>query len=102
MFHAEAIMTLLQKIYLAVAVILFLLGAGGTVALGMYVLDDCASPSECTGLKVLLAFCSVAVILTGAYCGRVAWGIYKKKQPRYNYYDPLLGAVHENERIYVV
>ena len=98
----DAIMTLLQKIYLAVAAILFLLGAGGTVALGMYVLDDCANAGECTGLKVLLAFCSVAVILAGAYCVRVAWGIYKKKQQRYNYYDPLLGAVNENERVYSV
>lgn len=102
MLQVDAIMTLLQKIYLAVAVIVFLLGAGGTVALGMYVLNDCQSPSECTGLKVLLSFCTVTVILTGAYCARVAWGIYKKKHQRYNYYDPLLGAVHENERIYSV
>ena len=46
MFQVDAIMTLLQKINLAVAVILFLLGTGGTVALGMYVLNDCQSSAE--------------------------------------------------------
>lgn len=102
MLQVDAIMTLLQKIYLVMAVILFLLGAGGTVALGMYVLNDCANAGECTGLKVLLSFCTVAVILAGAYCARVAWRIYKKKQARYNYYDPLLGTVNENERVYSV
>ena len=102
MLQVDAIMTLLQKIYLAVAAILFLLSAGGTVALGMYVLNDCANAGECTGLKVLLVFCSVVVILAGTYCVRVAWSIYKKKQQRYNYYDPLLGAVNENQRVYSV
>ncbi len=103
-------MTLLQKIYVVLAGILFVLAVGGTALLAVYVYDECTSVSEgastdtCTGLKVVLGILSVALALSCAYIIRVVYRIYKERnRPRtFNYYDPLLGQEQEQERIYAV
>jgi hypothetical protein len=107
--HVESIMTLLQKIYFICAGILFVLAVGGTVMLGFYIRDDCQSAqapmaNECVGLKVLLAFFAVGIVVSCGYILRVAWQIYKARTRArgFNYYDPLLGKDAADERIYAV
>ena len=107
--HVESIMTFLQKIYFICAGILFVLAVGGTVMLGFYINDDC-SPSEaamakvCIGLKILLAFFAVGIVVSCGYILRVSWQIYKARNRtrEFNYYDPLLGKDATDERIYAV
>jgi hypothetical protein len=114
MTQVESIMTLLQKIYVVLAGILFVLAVGGTALLAVYVYDECTSVSvsvgasadanTCTSLKVVLGILSVALALSCAYIIRVAYRIYKERnRPRtFNYYDPLLGQEQDQERIYAV
>ncbi len=99
--HVESIMTLLQKIYFICAGILFVLAVGGTVMLGFYIHDDCKE-TECVGLKVLLAFFAVGIVISCGYIFRVGWQIYKARARGFNYYDPLLGKDAADERIYAV
>lgn len=102
-------MTFLQKIYFICAGILFVLAVGGTVMLGFYINDDC-SPSEaamakvCIGLKILLAFFVVGIVVSSAYILRMSWQIYKaqNRTREFNYYDPLLGKDATDKRIYAV
>lgn len=96
-------MTLLQKIYFICAGILFVLAVGGTVMLGFYINDDCQG-KECIGLKVLLAFFALGIIITCGYILRIGWKIYKARTLTrgFNYYDPLLGKDVANERVYAV
>lgn len=112
MTQVESIMTLLQKIYVVLAGILFVLAVGGTALLAVYVYDECVSvgasasadANTCTGLKVVLGILSVALALSCAYIIRVVYRIYKERnRPRtFNYYDPLLGQEQIQERIYAV
>jgi hypothetical protein len=101
--HVESIMTFLQKIYFICAGILFVLAVGGTVMLGFYIRDECKE-NECVGLKVLLAFFAVGIVISCGYILRVGWQIYKARTLTrgFNYYDPLLGKEAADERIYAV
>ena len=98
MLQIDAIMTLLQKIYVAVGCIMFLLGTGGTVALGIYVYSDCEG--SCVSFKVLLAFFTTAVLLISAFIVRSAWRIYRvRNSPQYM---PLLSEEKHEEHVYMV
>jgi len=94
--QVDAIMTLLQKIYIAIGFILFLLGLAGTVGLGVYVYSHC--DESCVGLKVLLGFFGTALILISAFIIRSACLICKQHREAHT---PLLSE--ENDvRVYMV
>jgi hypothetical protein len=103
MNQVGSMMTLLQKIYFICTGILFVLAVGGTVMLGFYINDKC-EPNECVGLKALVAFFGVCVIVSCAYIVRTAVGIYKARNRTrgFNYYDPLLGKDVADTHIYSV
>ncbi len=109
MNHVDAIMTLLQKIYVLLAVILFLIAGSGTVWMGMYVVNNCADDGSesCVGLKATFGLFILGLILSSGYIGRVVWRIYRNR-PQTNYYEPLMvyNSNHhyseEDERVYNV
>ena len=109
MSHVDAIMTLLQKIYALLAVLLFVVAAVGTSWMGVYVVDNCgASVSEsCIGLKTTFGLFILCLIASCAYVGRIAWRICRKQgqvPTHVSQSTPLLGhnPYSEDERIYNV